>query len=295
MTIAELFDKFIMAKRLRGLAKKSIDDYVMFISMFVRFVGGEKTLEQLSKDDVDGFILHYLESGLSKNTITTYIRNAKIFLCWVHSNYGLGFDPHLIEKPRAPKKLVQIYTNDEILRIFDAVHASVPWLTVRNKAIVSLMYDSGIRQGEVCGLLRKNLDFQRMIFKVCGKGAKERYVPLGEASKAFLLEYFKLCPYTSDYVFVNRGGRPLTNNAVRLFVNRLKQQTGIDVSSHKLRHNFATNFCLDNIKRTGCSNIHDLSIIMGHESVETTKRYEHFAHELVAVHQHFSHLDAIFA
>lgn len=65
-------------------------------------------------------------------------------------------------------------------------------------------------------------------------------------------------------------------------------------SSHKLRHNFATNFCIDNINEKGNSCVYDLSILMGHESIETTKKYEHFAHELVVAKNNISHLDMTF-
>ena len=59
-------------------------------------------------------------------------------------------------------------------------------------------------------------------------------------------------------------------------MNHLKHDTGLDLSSHKLRHNFATNYYIDNLRETGNSNTYDLSILMGHESIETTKKYEHF-------------------
>lgn len=294
LTLTELFDNFIMDKRLQGLSKESIRDYRDFVSLFINFVGAHLPIEQLTKDKVDKFILHYIESNLARNTVSTYIRNAKIFLCWIYDNYDLCFDPHKIKKPRAPKKKVHIYTDAEIVKIFNSIHTATAWITIRNKAIVSLMYDSGIRQGEVCTLRNADMDFEQMIFKVTGKGAKERFVPLGTASRSFLTEYYALCPYKdSEFVFLDRCGKPISRNAVRVFVNRLKHQTGLDISSHKFRHNFATNYCIDNLRENGQTHVYDLSIIMGHESIETTKRYEHFAHELVAVKNRCSHLDSV--
>lgn len=296
MTLYEAFEKFILDKRLQGLTSDSIKSYKNIVGIFISYVGADCDVLQLTKSLVDDFILHCLESSLAKNTKCTYIRNAKIFLCWIYDNYDLSFNPYKIKKPKEPKKKVRIYSNDEIISVFQAITSSVSWITLRNKAIVSLMYDSGIRQSEVCALLRSDIDFERMVFKVFGKGAKERYVPLGAASKAFILEYYNLCPYKDvKHVFLSRFGEPISRNAIRLFVNRLKHNTGIDVSSHKFRHNFATNYCLDNLQETGNTHVYDLSILMGHESIETTKRYEHFAHELVAVKSHHSHLDSILA
>ena len=294
MVVRELFKKFITEKRLQGLSDDSIMSYRNIIGIFIDYVGADLPLCDLSKDLVDKFILHCLDSHLARNTVVTYIRNAKVFLCWIYENDDLSFNPHKIKKPRAPKKKVQIYSDAEVVRIFNSISTSVEWITLRNKAIVSLMYDSGIRQGEVCRLLRKDLDFERKLFKVIGKGAKEHFVPMGNASVSFLQAYLAKCPYKdAQSVFLLRNGQPITRNAIRLFVNRLKHQTGLDISSHKFRHNFATNYCLDNLQSTGSSNVYDLSILMGHESIETTKRYEHFAHELVAVQKHQSHLDSI--
>lgn len=143
---------------------------------------------------------------------------------------------------------MHIYTDAEILKIFEQCTTSVPWITAHNRAIIAFMFDSGLRQLEVCGILKENIDTDRMVLKVTG-------------------------------------------NAIRLFVYRLEHKLGFSLSSHKLRHNFATNFCLDNLEQKGTSNVYDLGIIMGHESIETTKKYEHFAHEFVAVKNSISHLD----
>ena len=89
-------------------------------------------------------------------------------------------------------------------------------------------------------------------------------------------------------------GKPLSCNAIKVFANRLKHQLPFEFSSHKLRHNFATNYCIDHIHDSGNTNVYDLSIIMGHESIETTKKYEHFAHEMLALQNRISHLDKVY-
>ncbi len=295
MTLSEAFENFILEKTLQGLSEESMKSYHNTISVFLNHVGKNLPIDSVTKEVVNDFILHQMKRGLSKATVATYIRNARIFLCYINDDYPLSFEPKKIKIPKTPKKKVRVYTDEEITVLFQQIKTSIPWITARNRAIVALMLDSGIRQGEVCTLLSCNVDFAGNRFKVIGKGAKERYVPLGEFSKGLLMEYLEECPFKNEtYVFLDRAGKPVTRNAVRLFVNRLKHQLGLDISSHKFRHNFATNYCLDNLKNKGGTNVYDLSIIMGHESIETTKKYEHFAHELVAVNAYNSHLDAIF-
>lgn len=252
-------------------------------------------LESVTYELVAGYIMVLLHRPLSKATISTYVRNARIFLRWVHAEYGLSFDPVKIKVPKPPKKNVHVLSSAEIQYLLDSVKCSVPWLTARNKAIIALMLDSGLRQNEVCTLVKKGLDFDRGALQVTGKGCKDRLVPLGYISKMLLEDYLSQCPYKDlDYVFCGRMGNQISRNAIKVFMNRLKHQIPFDISSHKLRHNFATNFCIDNYRRTGNTGVYDLSILMGHESIETTKRYEHFAHEIIAVENCNSHLDNIY-
>lgn len=295
MTLENCLAEFLFQKELAGLAKTSIDDYRNILSVMVRSMGSELALESLTYDIVTSYVMELYKRPLSRSTVATYIRNLRIFLRWVHMEYGLSFDPLRIKVPKSPKKIVHIYTDTEIQYLFNCVRTSIDWITARNRSIIALMLDSGIRQGEVCGLLKKNLDFERMVLAVTGKGSKDRLVPLGYMSKVFLQDYFSICPYKdSDYVFLDRLGNPISGNAIRLFVNRLQKQLPFDLTSHKLRHNFATNYCIDNIRKSGNTHIFDLSILMGHESIETTKKYEHIAHEVIAVENSISHLDAIY-
>lgn len=293
MILKDVFDEFILQKRLAGLSDATIADYNNMVGVFLDYVGGSLELEKVTQKRVNLFILDLYERPLSKSTIATYIRNMRIFLRWVHMEYGLSFDPVKIKVPKSPKKLVHIYTNDEVRLIFDSCKVSIPWISARNKAMLALMFDSGLRQSEVCNLLHTGIDRERKVLHVTGKGAKDRLVPIGYVSFALLDDYLSQRPYKdSKYVFLNRNGSVVSCNAVRIFVNRLKKQLPFELTSHKLRHNFATNYCKDNILRTGNSNVFDLSIIMGHESIETTKRYEHFAHEMIAVENRSSHLDS---
>ncbi len=294
MKVREAFDLFLHDKRLQGLSSDSLDSYRNLTYRFRAYVGFDTLISALTREIYDDYALQLLSSDLSLSTVSSYLRNTKIFLVWLYDNFDLSFDPHKIKVPKSPKKVVHILDDSEISEIFDSVSCSPGWLSARNKAIISLMLDSGIRQIEVCTLKRSDFNFDRMVFKVSGKGSKDRFVPLGHTSLCFLYDYLLHCPYhDSEFLFLDRLGQPISRNAIRVFVNKLKFSSGIDLSSHKFRHNFATNYCIDNIKKYGQSNVYDLSILMGHESIETTKRYEHFAHEMIAAENHFSHLDSV--
>lgn len=294
MTLKDAYDDFILDKRAQGLADKSIESYENALHVFIKYIGADVNIQSIEHRHVKRYSIDLRTRDLSTATISTYMRNAKILLRWIYDEFGLSFDPARIKVPKSPKKKVHIYSDEEIRQIFASIRTSVSWITARNCAMVALMLDSGIRQCEVRGLQRADVEPERFIMKVRGKGDKERYVPVGKFALKFLENYYSLCPYSSQYVFLGNDGKPISANAIKLFTYRLQQQLPFEFSSHRLRHNFATNYCLDSLELRNTTGVYDLSIIMGHASIETTKRYEHLAQELIAVNACISHLDKMY-
>lgn len=293
-TLNEACQKFLEHKELSGLSQRTIEDYRNFIHIFFLYIDSNIPLESLTEEIVKKCIRKILKRSLAQTTKSTYIRNIRIILCWIDTEYRLSFSPRKIPIPKRSRRSVRPLNDAEIEFLFSSIKASPLWIQARNKAMIALMLDSGIRQGEVCGLLKKNIDTDKMLMKVTGKGAKDRFVPLGNIAFSMIKDYLNMCPYKdSDYVFLGRSGNQITANSVKIFMNELKHQTGLDLSSHKLRHNFATNFCIDSLLENGSTNTADLSVLLGHESVETTKIYEHYAQSIFAAQIHRSHLDKV--
>lgn len=292
MTVNDMFDSFILSRRLADLSQKTISDYRQFVRPFLSLVGG-MDFQSLTQSDIGGYLQQLLDRPISKATRATYIRHLKVFLKWCEDNYGAQYASRLVRVPRTPKKSVLIYSPDEVRQIFCAIESGTPWIDARNKSIVALMYDSGLRQSEVCTLRRSMVSFPESRLVVHGKGDKERVVPLGSLARQYMLSYLGACPYTLDYVFCGRRGAPMTCNAVKLFFSRLSSALPFEVSSHKLRHNFATNYCIDQYSQYGQVDIYRLMYLMGHEEVETTRLYLHHAHEIIAARGCISHLDGI--
>lgn len=293
MTIQETFDNFMLSRQLADLSPKTISDYRQFVTPFIRFLEPNKPFEDITQQDIQAYLANLLEKPLSKSTRATYIRHVKIYLRWAENEYGACYRSRTVKVPKSPKRNVRIYSDDEVRQIFSSIHAETSWLTLRNKCIVALMYDSGLRQSEVCTLRKSNISYTDNRMTVRGKGDKERTVPLGQLTRHFMLDYLSRCPYTNDVVFLNRRGQPLTCNAVKLFVSRLADTLPFELSSHKLRHNFATNYCIDQYRKNGQVDIYRLMYLMGHEEIDTTRRYLHMANEILASQGCTSHLDGI--
>lgn len=292
-TIEKCYQKFITKKRLAGLSEKSVHNYQLFIGMFVKFIGKDTFVDTLTTDMIDAYLDYQVQRPLSMATLATYVRNAKIFLLWLETTYNISVDASEIIVPKTPKTTPRIYSDEDIRLIFSSVSCENDWLRLRNSAMIALMLDSGLRQSEVCYLKHCDVDFTSNILRVHGKGRKERLVPLGTFSKHFIQDYLSICPYESEWLFVARRDGKITNNTLKLLVSKLAKNLPFEFSCHKLRHNFATNYCIDQYEEFGRVDIYSLMAIMGHEDVKTTERYLHFAMQILASKQHVSHLDKI--
>lgn len=275
-----------------GLTDKSIKAYREFIIKFIKYNGNVDIL-RLTEQNVYNYIEYLMCESISRATIATYTRHLKIFLVWTSKQYTLLFEPKEIKVPKSPKKNPHIYNDNEIKTIFRTVYKNGSWIDLRNCTMIAFMLDSGLRQNEVCTLLYKNIDYDNRYVNVYGKGNKERIVPMGNITLSFLNKYNVACPYKSEYVFVNKSGQPITTNCVKLFISKLSKKMPFEFSSHKLRHNFATNFLIDRYEKNGQMDIFSLMTILGHENIETTKRYLHIANQVIYSKEHISHIDKI--
>lgn len=293
MTISESFDNFIYTCRLRDLSEKSLLCYTSFVKPFISFIGSDSCVDTIDRDSVFHYIETLYNRDIAKATRATYIRHLKIFLKWLQNECYVNLNVKDIPVPKTPKKVLHIYNDSEISQIFHSVTADKDWIVSRNCSIIALMLDSGLRQNEICTLMRVDVCYQTGLLKVHGKGDKERVVPFGSFSRHFMKLYDKQCPFHNDRFFVSRRGEYMSCDSVKRFMYKLAQKLPFELSSHKLRHNFATNYCLDQYEKHGQVDIYRLMVLMGHEDIKTTRRYLHFANQIIASRTNISHLDKI--
>ncbi len=294
MTLETAFEQFIEFKKLQGLAETSINCYRSFVTPFLEMVGFEYEISSVTESAIHNYISSLFDRDISKSTRATYVRHLKCFLNWMKKYLDTDLYTDRIIVPKSNKKVLRIYDDEDIALIFRTIEAENEWLTARNCAMVALMLDSGLRQGEGCDLLTDNIFFNKSMLKVCGKGDKERIVPLGNIATYYMKQYSSLCPYHDTYFFLSRRGEPVTRDAVKHFMWKLAQKLPFEFSSHKLRHNFATNYCIDQYEKHGFVDIYKLMILMGHEDVKTTNRYLHIANQIIVSRESVSHIDKIF-
>ena len=287
--------EFLNYEKMIGSQPKTIKHYSDVIDSFLQVCGYSDS--DLTLQEVYRFVEYMDSKGLSVATKANYLRHIKVFYHFL-CNSSLIAEKTLwrdIRVPKDSKKIVQIYDEMEISDIYNACFAVPRWLSVRNSCIISFMYDCGLRQEEVIKLTLSDVSGNSIV--VHGKGRKDRVVPKGRKLQLdldrWLLERMYLSADT-DSLFVGRTKQPISINTIKMFFQKISKEVGYPVSSHRLRHNFATNFLLDSYDKNGWFDSYSLMTLMGHEDIKTTERYLHYCQQIVACRNAHSHLDKIY-
>jgi integrase/recombinase XerD len=183
-----------------------------------------------------------------------------------------------IQLPRRPRRLPRVLSPAETERLIEAATGSTP-RTLRDRALVELLYGAGLRVSEAVGLEKASVSLEERIVRVVGKGGKERVVPLGQQATDALVAYVEgerarlVGARPSPHVFVRRGGKPLSRQSIWKLVRRRARAAGVGtkVSPHTLRHTFATHLL------GGGADLRVVQTLLGHADIGTTQIYTHVA------------------
>ena len=291
MITKDVFDKFILYKEAEGKTSKTVKSYCDILHVFFKFFSSDNDISMLTEDVTLRYCAYINKNYVSTATRATYLRHFRAFIHWCNEkSYITSFSYKLIKIKKAKKRRTRYLSIDEFYSAFSLIKSSTDWLTLRDKALVLLLFDSGLRISETL-LNISDINFNAKNAVLYGKGEKFRIVPLGDATLSYISEYLLKRPYKSDKLFITVSGTPLTVKAIQSFLNRLKHKTGLDICAHKLRHNFSENFLEDNYERTGSSNINELQIILGHSDIKTTMIYQDIFNEQLAAKNFKSHVD----
>lgn len=295
MNLAECLDEFYTYKR-TYIKPKSAKGYYETLRLFVDYTGKDTQIEDLTQKDLQRYQIKVNESkSIKAGTKTCYIRNLRIFICWCIEEYSLtNIQYQKIRIPKPPKKQIYLYTDNDIKMMYEACKTSVEWLTMRNRTILTVLLDTGVRREEIRNIKKNDVDLQHNWFYVHGKGSKDRTVPFSKRSECLISDLWDICPYKdSEYAFCGRYGGQLGTDAIKQFLNKLNQKVPFELSSHRLRHNFATNYALHYLREYGTSCAVELAAIMGHEDTKTTENYVHIAHTVISMERRYSRMDNI--
>ena len=232
--------------------------------------------EPASVDNLD--IRDYMTSlymkGLTKTTTGRKLAAIRSFYRYLHLEGIVKTNPaRLVSTPKVSKKLPNFLDIDEAVTLMEAPDG-LGFIITRDKAILEMLYSSGLRVSELVGLNISDIDTRTWVVRAKGKGKKERIVPVGEKAQKALEEYFierALKNNHAEALFLNKDGTRLTDRSVRRIVDKYQMAAAIShhISPHTLRHTFATHML-----QSG-ADLRSIQEMLGHSSLSTTQKYTH--------------------
>ncbi len=227
-----------------------------------------------------GYLAHLGSRRYAARTITRKVSVLRRYFNWARRTGRIDTDPTLgLTAPRGGSRLPQVLKDDQIHTLIEkpARAGDDDARDARDLAIVELLYGSGLRVSELCGLSRDDVDLSRLEVRVWGKGSKQRLVPLSEPAAAALRPWlqhhrhsFVTADTPADAVFLNQRGRAMTPRDVRRVLDR---RSVVPTHPHALRHTFATHL-LD-----GGADLRTVQELLGHADIATTQIYTHVSRE----------------
>lgn len=265
----------------RSLSPNSVEAYlrdVVKLKQFLDISNREKTAPEITSTDLTDFIEYINDLGLSAHSQARIISGLKSFYKYMQYEGSLDADPTaLLEAPRLGRKLPDTLSVHEIDQLLAAIDHSRPD-GMRNRAMLEVMYSSGLRVSELINLKLAHIHFDVGFLRVLGKGNKERLVPIGSEALKFINLYreevrvhIDIQPGFESYLFLGRRGKPISRQMVFMFIKDLVAKSGLNktVSPHTFRHSFATHLI------EGGADLRAVQEMLGHESITTTEIYTH--------------------
>ncbi|MCA6074008.1 site-specific tyrosine recombinase XerD [Fulvivirga sedimenti] len=273
------FERYLKLER--SLAAHSIDAYLHDVGLLHRFAEKELGKQQpsaVSYDDLRSFVEELNHLGMSPHSQARIISGIKAFYHFLLYEKVMDTDPtQLLEAPKLGRKLPDTLDYHEIVTLLEAIDHSTPE-GQRNRAILEVLYGSGLRVTELVELKLSNIYADVGFLRVVGKGDKERLVPIGSDALKYLRIYLeevrvhgKIARGHENYVFLNRRGKHLSRVMIFTIIKQLAIKAGIkkNISPHTFRHSFATHLL------EGGADLRVVQELLGHESITTTEIYTH--------------------
>jgi integrase/recombinase XerD len=286
----ELFLNFLLIEK--GLSRATLEAYSRDLGRYADFLAGNGRLN-VSEDDAAALLKHLIElrrEGLGARSRARHLVAIRGFYRFLVRERFLAVDPaRHVDLPKMLLKLPDVLSVEEVRRLLNAPRSDRP-AGLRDGAMIEVLYAAGLRVSELVGLKLADIHLDAGFIRVLGKGQKERVVPIGQYACEKLLLYLNqarsrlLRNRSSAFLFVGRGGRPLTRQG---FWKLLRQYAGSaipnkKVTPHSLRHSFASHLL------EGGADLRAVQMMLGHADIATTQIYTHVARDrLTQLHRKF--------
>ena len=274
MTILEAYKLFIQEQMYRGNSNYTLDYYERSLKMFLNFCGNDMDIEDIDVVLFKSYQLYISENlNINRVSVRTYARAVKVFLRCLYFEDYIDIDVNKLLLMKATKDVIIPLSDLEVKGLIN-YYDNFTYLNCRNKTMLMLMLDCGLRLSEVVNLKISDLDLKNNYLIINGKGSKQRLVPFGISTKKQLVIYmqYRVNLNNNNSIFLNQNLTAITTNTIKMLFARLKKQEKFKrIYPHLLRHTFATNFIYAG------GNLEVLRVLMGHSTINITQIYIHLA------------------
>jgi integrase/recombinase XerD len=266
----------------KGLSRNTLDSYNGDLVRYASFLGGLGcAIEETSKLEVMSYLLRLRKRGLSTKTVARCISVLRGFYRRLAHQGTLPGNPlEDMESPRTTRSLPEVISLDEVESLLNQPDSSNP-VGVRDKAMLELLYATGLRVSELTNLDLNGVNMEAGFVVVFGKGAKQRIVPMGQMALQCMRRYLEESRATllgnnrSSLAFVSQWGRGMTRQGFWKIIKKYALKAGIrkNISPHTLRHSFASHLL------EGGADLRSVQSLLGHVDISTTQIYTHVTRE----------------
>lgn len=265
----------------RNYSELTIEAYIEDIQHFVEFLEetGDAEIIKVNLTDARIYLSRLSDEKYNRSSISRKISSLRAFYQYLLNHAFIAENPFsYLHLKKTSLRLPNFFYNEEIELLFEAASGTEP-LDYRNKALLEVLYGTGIRVSECQNLKLQDVDLELGVMLVLGKGNRERYVPFGEYAKIAIEDYMEHCrsvlmkKYNKehDFLFVSQYGDHISVSGIQYALNQLIKSTSLtsSIHPHKLRHSFATHL-LDN-----GADMRTVQELLGHKSLSSTQIYTH--------------------
>ena len=262
----------------KHLSDNSIDSYIEDTYLYIK--NTKKTDPLLIKEkDIISYLEYLDDKKYSIYSVVRKISSLRTFHHYLSKIYNVEDITNKIENPRFYKKLPNVLSIEEVDKLLDIKLKDS--YSYRNKAMLELMYATGLRVSELINLDINNIDLEEKIVRCYGKGGKERIVPIGDIALKYIEIYIneyrdKLKKqYLNEKLFLNNHGKQITRQGFFKIIKNIAKENGIEknISPHILRHSFATHLLNNG------ADLRSIQTMLGHSNLSTTQIYTNINNE----------------
>lgn len=263
--------------------KTTVSSYIEDIYKYLEYTENNKikTALNIEYQDITNYLKYLDNNNYETSSIIRKIVSIKLFHKYLSEEYKIKDVSSKIINPKLRRKLPNILTIEEVDNLLD-IKLNTPF-DYRNKAMLELMYSSGLRVSELVDLKLNNIDLDNGYVRCLGKGKKERIIPIGEIAIEYLKKYINEYRnsmkkgYYTENVFLNNHGKNITRQGFFLIIKNIAKEKNIDknITPHMLRHSFATHLLNNG------ANLRTIQEMLGHSSITTTQIYTNVSNDII--------------